>query len=87
LISQTIDHMPRHSEEICAAVSPGSFAANHGWPLRVASLVKSQQRVLSTLAASLAMYGAFAFQGILLARILGRHGRGEYATSVLFPQI
>ena len=33
------------------------------------------------------MFGAFAIQGILLARILGRYGRGEYATTVLFPQI
>ena len=43
--------------------------------------------VLGTLAANFGTFGFFAIQGILLARMLGPEGRGEFATVVAYPQM
>ena len=43
--------------------------------------------VAGTLVVGFATFGLFAVQGILLARILGPEGRGEFAAIVAFPQM
>ena len=77
----------RNEEIYSAAVQPSAIALSQGFLVRLFSISAPQQRLLYTFATSIAMFGAFAIQGILLARILGRYGRGEFATAVLFPQI
>lgn len=42
--------------------------------------------VFASVLVSLVVFGLFAVQGILLARMLGKDGRGQFATAVLYPQ-
>lgn len=77
----------RNQEIYSASVQPDAIVLSQGFLARLLSISTVQQKVIYTFATSMAMFGAFAIQGILLARILGRYGRGEYAAAVLFPQI
>ena len=47
----------------------------------------AHRQVIFTFLTSLSVFAVFAVQGILLANILGREGRGQYATTVFYPQI
>ena len=43
-------------------------------------------QVVATMATTLAVFGIFMIQGILVARVLGPLGRGEFGTAMFFPR-
>ncbi len=51
-----------------------------------ASPPKELSSVVWTFLTTLATFAIFLLQGILLARFLGAHGRGEFGTAILFPR-
>ncbi len=51
------------------------------------SLVRKLVGFGLTLGASVGTFGFFAVQGIILARMLGPEGRGEFAAAAMFPQV
>lgn len=53
-------------------------------PARLWQLVSRRRSFLSTVSVAFATVGLQLAQGILLARLLGPHGRGEYATAVFW---
>ncbi|NLS97174.1 MAG: oligosaccharide flippase family protein [Planctomycetaceae bacterium] len=61
---------------------PTRFALAARW----FALIRDRSTVLSTVGTSFAVFGMWAVQGILLARILGPEGRGGYATAIYFTQ-
>lgn len=78
--------MPHSANAACnASAARGPFWGR----LRAGSLPVWIQRyatVARTVGVSLSVYGVFAVQGMLLARLLGPEARGEFATSVLYTQ-
>ena len=55
-----------------------------GWTAR--GLAWLQSAVALTVAAQLGIFGLQAIHSVILARILGPQGRGEYSTVVMFSQ-
>ena len=43
-------------------------------------------QVVATIATTLAIFGIFMAQGVLIARVLGPLGRGEFGTAMFFPR-
>ena len=58
------------------------------WKLRAKKVVNNSElrNVFATFLTTLAVFGIFFVQGIILARILGPLGRGEFGTSIQIPR-
>lgn len=56
------------------------------WLAARLSGLRSQLAVVHTVAAQLAIFGIMTVQSIVLARLLGPEGRGEYATAIVYSQ-
>lgn len=68
---------PYHHREIAASAKEATLE-----PTRRGQVLG----VLSTIGVSLGVFGFFAVQGIVLARMLGPQGRGEFAVANLYAQ-
>jgi len=66
----------------------GRFTSAVCWRHWLTQLIgKSLTRdVFSTISTSYVLFGLFTIQGVLLARMLGPEGRGQYATAVFYTQ-
>ncbi|MEM9352745.1 MAG: oligosaccharide flippase family protein [Planctomycetota bacterium] len=80
--------MSHDSPTIAASAVPDGSQAGAAWSRRVVDGVRRlvSRDMLQTVATSFALYGLYALQGVLLARMLGPEGRGQYATAVFFSQ-
>ena len=67
-----------------------SDSSGASWSLnRIKSLFSGRgqlQQVAATIATTLAVFGIFMVQGVLIARVLGPLGRGEFGTALFFPR-
>jgi antigen flippase len=73
---------------VSASEVPGSTAlAPQPWVEKLSSLGKLlSPDIVGTVATSFVLFGMLTVQGVLLARMLGPAGRGEYATAVFYTQ-
>lgn len=53
---------------------------------RIQDRIGRHRAVLATIVSSFGIFGLTAVQGILLARLLGPEGRGQYATGIFYTQ-
>lgn len=74
------------TERVGSAIDTASMDASNRWQ-RLLEMVRRRQVFGETVFVSFAIVGLQLLQGILLARLLGPVGRGEYATAVLYPQM
>ena len=58
------------------------------WKVRAKKIVNNSElrNVFATFLTTLAVFGIFFVQGIILARILGPLGRGEFGTAIQIPR-
>jgi antigen flippase len=61
---------------------------DNGWTERLTALVRKSvsRKMVGTVVTSFVLFGLMTVQGILLARMLGPEGRGQYGTAVFYTQ-
>jgi O-antigen/teichoic acid export membrane protein len=80
--------MSIRSEDSLAIQAPGEPSRPSMFNvMRALPISAAHRKVLYTFLTSFSVFASFAVQGIILANLLGRQGRGEYATTVFYPQI
>lgn len=80
-----IRSQPRAAEPVWESLETGNRRLASVWGSRL--LMDSEFRsVIATFLTTLAVFGIYLVQGILVARILHPEGRGEFGTAMFFPR-